>query len=211
MRRGLSQPPRRGQSRVTAAKNSPIAKNSSKYVSGTNQTKCRLIRYRRLVGLMLRHKIASPPRATRQPGRTRLTAEHVPRADSPRPPPWGGARCGRLRIRRGRPAHPVVLTATSREIKGFSTHRIGANTNSSGFLAVTVLPEESGIRFQLLETLAKPLQDRLHGLDPRLIVNLVGIVAFVEEFLGSITLVADVNESPSARETSGPRWAGDRP
>ena len=60
MRRRLSHPPRRGQSRVTAAKQSPIAKNSSKYVKGANQTKCRPTWYRRPVGLIHRHKMRAP-------------------------------------------------------------------------------------------------------------------------------------------------------
>ena len=53
MSRGLSHPAGRGQSFVATARNSPTTKNSSRFDSGTSQTKCRLIRYRRLVPTML--------------------------------------------------------------------------------------------------------------------------------------------------------------
>ena len=60
MRRRLSQPPRRGESQVTAARNSPIDRNSSKYVNGASQTKCRVIWYRWLAGLMLLDRAFMP-------------------------------------------------------------------------------------------------------------------------------------------------------
>ncbi len=75
MSRRLSQPPRRGESRVTAAKKSPIAKNNNKYVNGANQTKCRLMLVQP-VGRVndpaqdARHRLRAIP----QPVRTRLRA-----------------------------------------------------------------------------------------------------------------------------------------
>ena len=53
MNRGLSHPAGRGQSFVARASNSPAAKNSSRFDSGTSQTNCRLIRYIRSVTTML--------------------------------------------------------------------------------------------------------------------------------------------------------------
>src|SRR3954469_21177916 len=81
MRRRLSQPPGRGQIRVTAAKRSPIARNSRKYVSGADQTKCRLTWYRRLVGLIHRQKMraaTSSNPAARPHQAARMSTSHGP-------------------------------------------------------------------------------------------------------------------------------------
>src|SRR5579871_3733374 len=49
---------------------------------------------------------------------------------------------------------------------------------------------------ELAEAVAKPSQDGLHGVDMSQVVQLVGVVALVEEFLGSISPVANIGEIP---------------
>ena len=55
-------------------------------------------------------------------------------------------------------------------------------------------PACSGACFQLAETFAEVFEDGLQGLDTGSIAPLAGIVAFVEELLGPIPAIADVDE-----------------
>ena len=54
-------------------------------------------------------------------------------------------------------------------------------------------PYVDRIGFQLIETVAKLLDDRQHGMDASAVEQLLRVIAFVEQFLAAVALVADVD------------------
>ena len=78
MSRTLNHPAHRGQSFVAIASSTPIPKNSSRSIAGTSHTKCRVIRYSRLVELRDRYatlvKTSSSPPARPHHAESRRTS-----------------------------------------------------------------------------------------------------------------------------------------